>query len=434
MTATTHSPSTPKVKLNKAQRGAFLGAFIGWVFDYYEVFLMTMLVIPIAIEFELSTQQVGMIFAIQLLFMAVGGILFGWLADKIGRKTVLMLTILIFSIGTLARGAAPNYEVLLVLTAFAATGIGGEYGVGQTLVSEVVPSARRGWYSGILYGGIYVGILGGALVGGFLAPEIGWRWTFVLSGLPVLFALWVRRHTPESEVWLNRDKSVKAERIRATITPKLARVWLLCVLAASLQFFAYYGVASFLPTYLVSQGSSIAGASTWLVFTAIAGAIGCYGGAFLSDRIGRRKTLSILAGSAFVGGMILGLSWAHLLEGTWILIPFFILFAGSNGAAIFGALFSELFPANIRATAVSSALQIGRGMSFFPPLLAAALLPVFGYQPIVFISAALFGCLSLLAFAFKETRGISMGATQSIRASAPASDSDSDSASVETRA
>jgi hypothetical protein len=96
-------------------------------------------------------------------------------------------------------------------------------------------------------------------------------------------------------------------------------------------------------------------------------------------------------------------------------------------------VFSELFPANIRATAVSSALQIGRGMSFFPPLLAAALLPVFGYQPIVFISAALFGCLSLLAFAFKETRGISMGATQSIRASAPASDSDSDSASVETR-
>ena len=394
-----------KPKLNRAQRGAFLGAFIGWIFDYYEVFLMTMLVIPIAAEFHLTTTQVGLLFSVQLLFLAVGGVTFGFLADKIGRKKVLMLTIIIFSIGTLARGAAPSYEVLLLLTALAATGIGGEYGVGQTLVSETVPAQRRGWYSGLLYGGIYVGILAGALVGGYVAPGIGWRWTFVLSGLPVLFVLWVRRHTPESEIWLNRDRTSKVRKERTKITSHLVRVWLLCVLAAALQFFAYYGLASFLPTYLVKQGSSIAGASTWLVFTAIAGAIGCFGGSLLSDRIGRRATLSILAGTGCVGGIVLGLSWAHLLEGNWILIPFFILFAGSNGAAVFGALFSELFPAKMRATAVSSALQIGRGMSFFPPLIAAALLPIFGYQPIVFLSAGLFGVLALVAWAFKETRG-----------------------------
>lgn len=394
-----------KPKLNRAQRGAFLGAFIGWIFDYYEVFLMTMLVIPIAAEFHLTTTQVGLLFSVQLLFLAVGGVTFGFLADKIGRKKVLMLTIIIFSVGTLARGAAPSYEVLLLLTALAATGIGGEYGVGQTLVSETVPAQRRGWYSGLLYGGIYVGILAGALVGGYVAPGIGWRWTFVLSGLPVLFVLWVRRHTPESEIWLNRDRTSKVRKERTKITSHLVRVWLLCVLAAALQFFAYYGLASFLPTYLVKQGSSIAGASTWLVFTAIAGAIGCFGGSLLSDRIGRRATLSILAGTGCVGGIVLGLSWAHLLEGNWILIPFFILFAGSNGAAVFGALFSELFPAKMRATAVSSALQIGRGMSFFPPLIAAALLPIFGYQPIVFLSAGLFGVLALVAWAFKETRG-----------------------------
>ena len=394
-----------KPKLNRAQRGAFLGAFIGWIFDYYEVFLMTMLVIPIAAEFHLTTTQVGLLFSVQLLFLAVGGVTFGFLADKIGRKKVLMLTIIIFSVGTLARGAAPSYEVLLLLTALAATGIGGEYGVGQTLVSETVPAQRRGWYSGLLYGGIYVGILAGALVGGYVAPGIGWRWTFVLSGLPVLFVLWVRRHTPESEIWLNRDRTGKVRKERTKITSHLVRVWLLCVLAAALQFFAYYGLASFLPTYLVKQGSSIAGASTWLVFTAIAGAIGCFGGSLLSDRIGRRATLSILAGTGCVGGIVLGLSWAHLLEGNWILIPFFILFAGSNGAAVFGALFSELFPAKMRATAVSSALQIGRGMSFFPPLIAAALLPIFGYQPIVFLSAGLFGVLALVAWAFKETRG-----------------------------
>lgn len=403
----TGTSTAERPRLDRAQRGAFLGAFIGWVFDYYEVFLMTLLVIPIAAEFDLSTSQVGLIFSVQLLFLAVGGVFFGHLADRIGRRRTLIATIVVFSLGTMARGLAPDYETLLVLTAVAATGIGGEYGVGQTLVSETVPARHRGWYSGLLYSGIYAGILGGALVGGYVTPVIDWRWTFVLSGLPVLFALWVRRSTPESQVWETREKT-PASRAGGSVDGRIVRVWLLCTLAATLQFFAYYGLASFLPTYLVEQGSTVASASNWLIFTAVAGAAGSIAGAFLSDRVGRRATLSILAGSGAVGGLVLALSWDSLLEGTWILIPFFVTFAGSNGAAVFGALFSELFPSRMRATAVSSALQVGRGMSFFPPLLAAALLPVFGYQPIVFISAGLFGALSLLAWAFTETRGTSL--------------------------
>lgn len=396
-------------RLNKAQRGAFLGALIGWIFDYYEVFLLTMLVVPIAAEFGLDTAQVGLIISIQLLFLAIGGVGFGWLADRIGRKKVLIITILVFSLGTMARGFAPSYEILILLTAFAALGIGGEYGVGQTLVTESMDPQHRGFYSAFLYGGIYVGILMGAVVGGYVTPLIDWRWTFILSGLPVLFALWVRRHTPESDIWRDRKAAPVTSKPRVRLQFKLIRVWLLCVAAAGLQFFAYYGMATFLPTYLVDQGSSIAGASTWLIFTAIAGAVGCVIGAVLSDRVGRRLTLFILAGSACLGGLWLAASWNSLLsDATWILIPFFIMFAGSNGAAVFGALFSESFPARIRATAVSSALQVGRGLSFFPPLIAAAILPVFGYQPIVYLSAALFGVLALLSWAFTETRGIDL--------------------------
>lgn len=423
-------PTRPSERrgLSKAQRGAFLGALIGWIFDYYEVFLMTLLVIPIAQEFGLSTAQVGTLFALQLLFMAVGGVGFGFLADRIGRKKVLILTILIFSIGTMARGIAPNYEVLVLLTAISAIGIGGEYGVGQTLVSESVASDKRGFYSAVLYGGIYIGILMGAVVGGYLTPVIGWRWTFVLSGLPVLLALWVRRHTPESAVWTESNAAgttaVERSPRRFRVSP-LAGVWLLCVLAAGLQFFAYYGLATFLPTYLVSQGSSVAGASLWLVFTAVAGSVGCALTAALSDRIGRRATLSIVAGIACVAGIWLALTWDQLFTGNWILVPFFLLFVGSNGAAVFGALFSELFPAAVRATGVSSALQVGRGLSFFPPLLAAALIPSFGYQPVVYISAGLFGVLALVAWAFRDTRNFELGET----ARATSTDSQSSPAS-----
>jgi MFS transporter, putative metabolite:H+ symporter len=392
--------------ISAAQRGAFLGALIGWIFDYYEVFLMTILVIPIAAEFKLSTAQVGLIFSVQLLFMAVGGVFFGYLADRIGRKRVLIFTILIFSLGTMARAAAPNYEILLALTAISALGIGGEYGVGQTLVTETIDPQSRGFYSAFLYGGIYLGIILRALVGGHIPPLIGWRLTFLLSGAPVLFALWVRRHAPESEICLERKGAPGTLASEKSLLSGFIPIWLLCVFAAGLQFFAYYGVASFLPTYLVRNGSTITTASTWLIFTAIAGAAGCTVGALLSDRVGRRLTLSVLAGSACFGGVWLALSWDSLLTGgRWILIPFFILFAGSNGAAVFGALFSESFPAKIRATAVSSALQVGRGLSFFPPMIAAALLPTLGYRPIVFLSAALFGILALVAWLFHETRG-----------------------------
>jgi MFS transporter, putative metabolite:H+ symporter len=393
--------------LDPAQRGAFLGALIGWVFDYYEVFLMTLLVVPIAAEFDLSSRQVGFLLGMQLLFMGVGGVFFGWLADRIGRKKVLIITIAIFSVFTFARALSPNYEVLLLLTCVAAIGIGGEYGVGQTLVAEVVPQHRRGWWSGLLYGGVYVGIIAGSLVGGYLTPEIGWRWTFALSGLPVLFALWVRRNTPESHVWADRvEQTTEGRTDRTRVSPTIVRVWLLCVLAASLQFFAYYGIASFLPKYLVDQGSSVTSASTWLLFTAVAGGVGCFIGSYLSDRIGRRKTLFLLASLAFVSGLGLVATWDQLLEGGgWVRVAFFAFFIGANGPAVFGALFSESFPADIRATAVSSALQLARGMSFFPPIVAAALVPTFGYRPIVLAAGIMFGCLAALAWAFTETSG-----------------------------
>jgi putative MFS transporter len=397
--------AVPRQRLTKAQKGAFFGALIGWIFDYYEVFLMTMLAVPIAKTFRLSSTEVGFLFSTQLLALAVGGVVFGYLADRIGRKKVLMCTILFYSLGTMARAAAPNYAVMLALTAVAGFGIGGEYGVGQTLVTETIGKERRGFFSAILYGGIYVGILLGALVGGHLAPTIGWRMTFLVSGLPVLLALWVRRHTPESETWMSRGKMVvqRTGRAENIVSANVIQRWLLCVLAASLQFFAYYGMASFLPTYLVHKGASLANASTWLIFTAIGGAIGCMLGAFLTDRIGRRATLSILAAIACVSGLWLALAWDHLLAGgPRVLVPFFFLFAGSNGAAVFGVLFSEIFPVQIRATAVSSALQVGRGLSFFPPLIVAAVLPAIGYQPIVFASAALFGVLALVAWLFKE--------------------------------
>jgi MFS family permease len=404
MTRTAARVESSSATLTRPQFNAWLSAFVGWVFDYYEVFLLTFLAVPISREFGLNPGETAYIFSIQLLFLAVGGVFFGYLADRFGRQRVLMWTIVIYSIFTFARALTTNYQMLLVLTALAALGIGGEYGVGQTLVSEVMPRERRGWWSGLLYGGIYFGIALGALVGGNLAPAIGWRWTFALSGIPILVAIFVRFSTPESELWASKRGAAQTNWSlifnRTFLLP-----FGLCLVAGVLQFFAYYGITTFLPTFLVQQGFSIGTAAWWLFFTAVAGLVGSIAGAYTNDRWGRRITLMYLAGSAAVGGLILFLSWQYLLTSPLILIPFFILYFGSNGATVFGALFSEQFPTETRSTGVSAALQIARGLAFLPPIIAAAIFPVYGYAPIVLAGAALFGLLAVWSFVFKETRG-----------------------------
>lgn len=399
---------TPRWRLSSSERGAFIGALAGWIFDYYEVFLLTILVVPIAKELGLSTGKVAAIFSLQLLCLAIGGVGFGHLADRVGRRDILMWTIVIYGVGTVARGFAPNYTVLMILTAFAGLGIGGEYGVGQTLVSELVPKERRGWWSGLLYSGIYIGIMLAALVGGLVTPAVGWRWTFILSGLPILVAIYIRKKAPESPVWEKHRVAGSTGGLSFLGRRAFLKPFLLCLGAGVLQFFGYYGITTFLPTYLATQGFSATKASGWLFFTGVAGLVGGFVGAYLSDRWGRRPTLSFLAGTAAVGGLVLFLTWSHLLTSWWILVPFFFLYFGSNGAVVFGSLFSEMFPTEFRSLGVSAALQVARGLSAIPPIITAWMLPRWGYSAVVLLGAGWFLLLALYAWVFKETRSISV--------------------------
>lgn len=391
-------------RLDKRQRSAFLSAFIGWLFDYYEVFLLTFLIIPIVAEFGLSAGHGAALVSVSLVSMAVGGVLFGVAADRVGRRRILILTILLFTIATFARGLAPNYGTLVALTAVAGLGLGGEYGVGQSLVTEVLGRRRRGWWSGMFYGAAFWAIMIAALVGGYLLPLIGWRWTFIVSGLPVLFAFWLRRHTPESAEW---RKTAQKRKVRWNTYTKVGflRPFMKCVVAASLYFWAYYGVTTLLPQYLVENGFSMANASWWIFFTAFAGFLGCVAGSWATDTLGRRPTLSILMGLAALGGFTVYWLGADLLLSAWILIPFFVMYFGSNGPTVFGSLFSEMFPTETRSAGVSSAIQFARGTSAIPPILAAAIIPHTGYTVIFLAATGLYLAGGLWAWTFPETKG-----------------------------
>ena len=391
--------------LDATERGAFVGAFIGWLFDYYEVFLLTFLLIPISAEFHLSAAAGAWLVSTSLISMAVGGVLFGLLADRLGRRRVLMITVLTFTLATFARAVSPNYAVLLVLTAVAGVGLGGEYGVGQALISEVIDPRRRGWWGGLFYGGAYVSIMLASVVGGQVLPAIGWRWTFVVSGLPVLLVLYLRSRTPESGAW-REAAAVSRPPARAYATRAFLAPLGKCLLAAIMYFWAYYGVTTLLPKYLVSSGFSMSNASWWIFFTAIAGLIGCVLSAWSCDRFGRRPTVAVVMTLSAVGGLIVYLGGQALLGSSWILVPFFILYFGSTAPTIFGTLFTEVFPTALRSTGVSAALQIARGTSALPPLIAAAVIAGPGYTPIFLGATLLYAGVAVWVWVFPETRGL----------------------------
>ena len=408
---TTNSLPMQEEKMDKPKYKAFFGAYIGWIFDYYEIFLLSFLVIPMAAALSLTTVQVASVFSVQLAFLAVGGVVFGYLGDKVGRKKILIATLVIFTLATLMRGFTFNYEWLILWTAIAGFGLGGEYGAAQALVSETVPSRQRGFWSSMLYSGAYIGIFLGATVGGFILPIIGWRWTFILSALPILFALYLRKDVEESVVW---EKEVKenADIVKVKWTQKygLKRFWkpfTIALIAAVLQYFAYYGITNFLPTYLVQyEGFEMGATGWWLFFTAFGGLVGSVVAGYTTDKWGRRITLSYLGVVAALGGLALYFTWTSLIHSLWILVPIFFLYFGSNGASVFGSLFSEIFPTDVRVTGISWALQIGRGLSAIPPLITAAVFPVYGYQPIILGGVVLFMALALWAWVFPETKNI----------------------------
>ncbi|MDN7245173.1 MFS transporter [Planococcus shenhongbingii] len=405
----TSSVQPQNEKMDKAKYKIFFGAYIGWIFDYYEIFVLSFLVIPMAAALDLSTAQVAAVFSVQLAFLAVGGVVFGYLGDRIGRKKILIATLVIFCLATLMRGFTFDYEWLIFWTAIAGFGLGGEYGAAQALVSESVPSRQRGFWSSMLYGGAYMGIFLGATVGGFILPLIGWRMTFIISALPILFALWLRRDVEESKVWEADVKKQKSlEKVDWRKKYGLRRFWkpfTIALIAAVLQYFAYYGITNFLPTYLVKyEGFEMGAAGWWLFFTAFAGLVGSFIAGYTTDKWGRKITLSYLAFVAALGGLALYFTWASLINSLWILVPIFFLYFGSNGASVFGSLFSEIFPTDVRATGISWALQIGRGLSAFPPLITAAVFPVYGYQPIILGGAGLFMLLAMWAWVFPETK------------------------------
>ena len=176
--------------------------FAAWIFDFFDLILYTFLLVPIARELHLNDTESSLVLSVSFAMAAAGGVMFGFLGDRYGRRPMIITSVLLYGIGTSLCATAHSLAALLAYRALTGVGIGGEWGAGQSLIAETMPPQHRARYAAYVQVGAPLGVLLAAYLGGFLEPRIGWRASFLVSALPacaVAYAVW--RWLPESDVW-----------------------------------------------------------------------------------------------------------------------------------------------------------------------------------------------------------------------------------------
>jgi MFS family permease len=358
-------------------------AWAGWLFDFYDLMLLSFLLVPIKRDLGLSNWELSFLLGTTLAATAIGGIVFGTLADRFGRKRILTWTLLTYSVGTFACGLAHGFWPFLLFRIVTGLGVGGEWATGQTLIGETFPARLRARYAAVMQTGAPLGILLASLVGSFLEPvfvstfgaEWGWRACFLVSVLPAVLVVVIRKHMPESDVWESqRDREIPSttgllSELRSDRA--LRRLFLLGLVLALADMSAYWFTYTWMPKYLYDQlGFSLARSGIWMIVTQVAAFAGYLSYGFVADWKGRRWAYSIFSLIWALG--LLGITWFWGAIGAvpWLPLVFMILVGlGTGNFSGYGPIFSELFPTRIRSSAMGTAFNLSRGVQFFTPLI-----------------------------------------------------------------
>jgi MFS family permease len=393
-------------------------SWAGWVFDFYDLILFSFLLIPIGQELHLSNVGLSYVLGSSLAATAIGGVIFGILSDRFGRKSVLQWTILTYSIGTFLCGLASSIEVLLIFRIITGLGVGGEWATGQTYVSESFPPKVRGRYGAVMQTGAPLGIMLASLVGGFITPEIGWRMSFFLSILPALLVIFIRKKLPESDVWLARlklSKEASPEIIKSQTRSKFLqlfslthrKVFIKCLVLAIFDMSAYWFTYSWMPGYLHQQRQfTMTKSAAWMLVTQAGGLLGYLTFGMIADKLGRRPAYSIYSFIMAVGLIMITTMWDIVIVYPNLILAFmFLVGFGTGMFSGYGPLFAELFPTSIRNTAMGSAFNLARGVQFFTPVIIALIAEEYGLGGGISL-AALFALLTgAWIWVFPETKG-----------------------------
>ncbi|MBU6488927.1 MAG: MFS transporter [Burkholderiales bacterium] len=394
----------------KQQRSVAIASYLGWTLDAFDFFLMVFVLKDIAKAFGTEITSVTIAITLTLALRPVGALIFGRLADRYGRRPVLMANIVLFSLLDLASGFATSLAMLLVLRSLFGVAMGGEWGVGSALTMESIPPKSRGIMSGILQAGYPSGYLLASVVFGLLHDSIGWRGMFMIGVLPALLVLFIRRNVPESPTW-ERGRNVAT---RPSIGAVLAREWKLAlymiVLMTAFNFFSH-GTQDLYPTFLLVQHKFSTHTVSAIAITYNIGAIigGIVFGS-LSEKIGRRKAIAI---AALIALPVLPL-WAFASGSVALAIGAFLMQISVQGAwGVIPAHLNEMSPPEVRATFPGLVYQLGNLLASANATIQAGIAHQHGDNygmAMALVAGTVAVVISVLISLGREHRGVQMDA------------------------
>jgi putative MFS transporter len=384
-------------------------AGLGWMFDAMDVGMLSFIIAALKEDWGLTPEQMGWIGSVNSIGMAAGAFLFGLWADRIGRKNVFILTLLLFSVASGLSALTTTLFVFLVLRFIIGMGLGGELPVASTLVSESVSADKRGRVVVLLESFWAFGWLLAALISYFVIPPFGWRVALILGALPAFYAIYLRFKLPDSPAFSPKkaEKRSIGQNIREVWSKEYARSTFVLWVVWFMVVFSYYGMFLWLPSVMVMKGFSMIQSFEYVLIMTLAQLPGYFTAAWLIERAGRKFVLVTY---------LLGTAGAALIFGhadtTAVLIVSGIFLSFFNLGA-WGALYAytpEQYPAVIRGTGAGMAASIGRLGGILGPILVGSLVAAgyaIGFIFGLFCASIIIGVITL-ALLGKETRQIEL--------------------------
>ena len=370
-------------KVKEISKRKLLGiAGLGWLFDAMDVGMLSFVMVALQKDWGLSTQEMGWIGSINSIGMAVGALIFGILSDKIGRKSVFIITLLLFSIGSGLTALTTTLAMFLVLRFLIGMGLGGELPVASTLVSESVEAHERGKIVVLLESFWAGGWLIAALISYFVIPKYGWEVAMILSAVPALYALYLRWNLPDSPRFQKVEKRPSViENIKSVWSGEYRKATIMLWILWFSVVFSYYGMFLWLPSVMVLKGFSLIKSFQYVLIMTLAQLPGYFTAAWFIERLGRKFVLvTYLIGtacSAYLFGVAESLT---VLIVAGMLLSFFNLGA-------WGALYAytpEQYPTVIRGTGAGMAAAFGRIGGILGPLLVGYLVALQASLSLIF--------------------------------------------------
>ena len=389
---------------------ALWAAMAGFVLDSYDVLLYVFVVQSLRAEFHWSAATAGIISSATLITSAIGGIAAGILSDRIGRRRTLILTILVYSIGSGGSALATGTVSLLLWRSVVGLGLGGEWSAGAVLVAESWPAKHRGKAIALMQSGWALGYMLAAAATAFILPRFGWRVLFLSGLIPALLTIWIQRKVQEPTVWTGQSG---ASPFLDLFRRPLARRSICATALATCTLFAYWGLNTWLPGFLSaprSQGGgglNILQTSAWIFIMQFGTFLGYATFGWIADWVGRRPAFLAYVLVAAILTPIYGLTpvWAGASAEFWLLaLGPFVGFFGTGFFSLFGTMLSELYPTSIRGSAQGFIYNTGRAASALAPLAVGAIADRHGFGAGLALNSAFFLMGAALIFTLPETK------------------------------